>query len=134
MAAALQDVRRIALALPGVVEGVCHGTPAFYLRKKLMLRLRDDFETLVIRIPIDERDDLIAADPDIFSVTDHYQNYPAILVTLPNVSLARLAKLTAESWRRLASKKQIAASLASNSKSASVANVQITKGTGRYHN
>ena len=115
MAASIRDVRRMALALPGVEEGVCHGTPAFYVRKRLMLRLRDDFETLVIRIPMDQRDDLIAADPDIFSVTDHYQNYPAILVTLPNVSQSRLAKLIEESWGRLASKKQLASLVESKS-------------------
>ena len=39
MAANIRDVRRMALALPGVEEGVCHGTPAFYVRKRLMLRL-----------------------------------------------------------------------------------------------
>ena len=109
MAATIQDVRRIAMALPDVVEGVCHGTPAFYLRNKLMLRLRDDFETLVVRLPIQEREHLIEAEPDIFSITDHYQNYPAILVSLPYVSLTRLAELIEEDWRRLASKKQLAA-------------------------
>jgi hypothetical protein len=117
MAATIQDVRRIVMALPDVAEGVCHGTPAFYLRKKLMLRLRDDFETLVVRLPIQERDHLIKTEPHIFSVTDHYRNYPAILVSLPHVSLTRLAKLIEEDWRRLASRKQLAAFDASLAKS-----------------
>jgi hypothetical protein len=117
MAANIQDVRRIAMALPDVVEGSCHGTPAFYLRRKLMLRLRDDHETLVVRFPMEERDELLEAEPDIFSVTEHYLNYPAILVSLPNVSLTRLKKLIEDDWRRLASKKQLAAFEATRSKS-----------------
>jgi hypothetical protein len=47
VAATIELVRRLALALPGVQEGVCHGTPAFYVRRKLMLRLWEDGETLV---------------------------------------------------------------------------------------
>lgn len=109
MAATIADVRRIAVGWPNVVEGVCFGTPTFYLRKKLMLRLREDRETLVIKLPIEQRETLIDREPDTFSITDHYRNYPAILVTLPNVSLPRLAELIEGAWRMLASKKDIAA-------------------------
>ena len=55
MAATIELVRRMALALPGVQEGVCHGTPAFYVRRKLMLRLWEDGETLVVRFPKEKR-------------------------------------------------------------------------------
>lgn len=44
--ATIELVRRLALALPGVEEGVCFGTPAFYVRRKLMLRLWEDGEIL----------------------------------------------------------------------------------------
>ncbi len=81
MGASFDLVRRAALALPEVVEGVCYGTPAFYLRKKLMLRLREDGETLVIKFPIEGRTALIESDPDVFSVTDHYLNYPCVWPT-----------------------------------------------------
>src|ERR1051325_10028054 len=101
MAARLEDVRRIASALPEVVEGTCHGTPAFYLRGRLLLRLRDDFDLLVVRMPIQQRDEAIESEPDIFSVTDHYRNYPAVLVTLANVRLTRLQQIMEEAWRRL---------------------------------
>ena len=52
-------------------EGVCHGTPAFYVRRKLMLRLWEDGETLVVRFPKEKRAALIEENPDAFSVTDH---------------------------------------------------------------
>jgi len=36
------DVRKIALAWPEVEDGASYGTPALKVRKKLLVRLRDD--------------------------------------------------------------------------------------------
>jgi hypothetical protein len=69
MAATIELVRSLALALPGVQEGICFGTPAFYVRRKLMLRLWEDGETLVVRFPKEKRAALIRGNPDVFSVT-----------------------------------------------------------------
>jgi len=43
----IDTVRQLALALPEVTEGICFGTPAFYVRKKLLARLREDGDTLL---------------------------------------------------------------------------------------
>jgi hypothetical protein len=109
MPASLHDVRNIVMKMPDVVEGVCFGTPTFYLRSKLILRMKEDGETLVVKRPIIQRDDLIEAEPSIFSVTDHYQKFPVILVSLPNINLVRLGQIISEAWLMCASKKQIAA-------------------------
>jgi hypothetical protein len=109
MAASFDFVRRTALALPEVVEGVCYGTPAFYLRKRLMLRLREDGETLVIKIPMEGRAGLIDGDPDVFSVTDHYLNYPVVLANLHAIRPQTLEEMILGAWRQLASRKQLAA-------------------------
>ena len=102
-------VRRLALALPGVQEGVCFGTPAFYVRRKLMLRLREDGETLVVRFPKEKRAALIEENPDVFSVTDHYRNYPAVLVNLLAVNREVLGRMIEGAWRLQASRKQVSA-------------------------
>jgi len=109
MAATIELVRRLALALPDVQEGVCFGTPAFYVRKKLMLRLREDGETLVVRFPKDKRAALIEENPDVFSVTDHYRNYPAVLVNLLAVNWELLGRMIEGAWRLQASRRQVAA-------------------------
>jgi hypothetical protein len=36
------DVRRISLAGPGVEDGTSYGTPALKVRKKLLVRLKED--------------------------------------------------------------------------------------------
>jgi len=74
-----------------------------------MLRLREDGETLVVKFPLDQREAAIDRAPDVFSVTDHYQNYPVVLVNLLAVNPGTLAALIEGAWRMLASRKQIAA-------------------------
>lgn len=52
----LQTVRRLLLALPGVEEGPCYGTPGFRLRGELLARRREDGEQLAVQCGDDERD------------------------------------------------------------------------------
>ena len=93
---------RLALALPGVEEGTSYGTPAFKVRGKLMARLKEDGESLVIMIGFEERERLMKADPTTFYITDHYLNYPSMLVRLPKVRAAMLRDLLEKAWRRVA--------------------------------
>jgi hypothetical protein len=86
-------VRKIALALEHVEESTSYGTPAFKVRGKLVARLREDRETLVVGMDLDQREELLAADPDTYYLTDHYVNYPWILVRLPLVHADALRDL-----------------------------------------
>lgn len=47
------------LALPGVEEELCFGTPAFSVRLKLLARLKEDGGTLVVAADFDEREALM---------------------------------------------------------------------------
>ncbi|AOS45864.1 hypothetical protein Verru16b_02955 [Lacunisphaera limnophila] len=108
MAATLTLVRRLALALPEVTERLCHGTPTFYVRKKLMLRMWEDGETLVCKLPMELRDTLIDEAPDVFSTTDHYRDYPTVLINLNAVSPSVLATRITAAWREVAPAKLVA--------------------------
>jgi len=103
------DVRKLAFALPEVEEGTSYGTPAFRVRKKFLARLREDGETLVVMIDFDERDILMAANPETFYITDHYRGYPAMLVRLATVDPDDLRELLEGAWRRVAPKRLVAA-------------------------
>jgi hypothetical protein len=107
MPASLTLVRRLALALPEVTEGICFGTPTFYVRKKLMLRMWEDGETLVCKVPMELREQLLDEAPDIFSLTDHYRNYPAILINLNAVPSRVLEERIAVAWRVVAPAKLV---------------------------
>jgi len=84
------DVRKIALAIPGVEESTSYGTPAFKLKKKLLLRLKEDGETIAAIVGFDNRDLLLTAEPKIFFTTPHYDGYPTVLVRLNKISAAKL--------------------------------------------
>jgi len=98
----LQFIRQHMMVLPGTTEGLCFGTPAFYVQKKLLARMWEN--GLVLVVHADDRDKWIQADPEIFFITDHYRNYPSILVHLDKIDPEELKKLLTESWLQRASK------------------------------
>lgn len=105
----LETVRRLVRALPGVEEGPCYGTPGFRVRGKLLARLREDGDTLVVKCGDNERDLRMQADPDTFFTTDHYRGYPTVLVRLSEVDIEALRDVLEVAWRRSAPKRLVAA-------------------------
>ena len=103
------DVRARAGELPGTEEGLCFGTPAIRVKGKFFLRLKEDAETVVIKVPLDVREALLHAEPRVFYITDHYRDYPAILFRLPEIDSDQLADLLEMGWRFVASKRLLAA-------------------------
>jgi hypothetical protein len=97
-------VRQLALALPEVVETTAYGTPAFKVRKTLLARLKEDGETLGIKIEFGEREFRLMSDPEVFYVTPHYDGYPMILVRLAKIDRELMAELVHNAWRMVAPK------------------------------
>jgi hypothetical protein len=87
------DVRRIGLKLPHVEEGTSYGTAALKVRKKFFVRLKEDGDSLVIGMPFEQREALMAEDPGTYYITDHYLNYEYVLVRLSKVSEEALRDL-----------------------------------------
>ena len=107
MAVSFPVVSHLALALPGVEERLCHGTPAFYVRKKIFGRLQEDGETLSLAYPKAQRDELIDRWPDIFSVTPHFQNYDYVLVSLHAANETVMRERLESAWRMKAAKQAV---------------------------
>ncbi|MEO6340124.1 MAG: MmcQ/YjbR family DNA-binding protein [Caulobacteraceae bacterium] len=103
------DVRAIALALPGAEESTSYGTPAFKVGGKMLARKHQDGVSLVVRISFDEREMLMEAEPETFYITDHYRNYPALLVRIETVNPGTLKRILEQTWRQVAPKKLVAA-------------------------
>jgi hypothetical protein len=104
------DVRKMALAWPEVEDGTSYGTPALKVRKKMLARLREDGDSLVMPgVPQDERDMLAESQPKVFYFTDHYKDYPVVLIRLSKAKRATVEPFLLRQWRALASKAAIKA-------------------------
>ena len=110
MALTFDDVVRIASALPGVELGTSYGTSAIRVGKKLMCRLWEDGETMVLK-PIEEIEQqfLMDTQPDVFFLTSHYEGWPTLLVRLTQVDESQMRGLIEQCWERLATRKLLAA-------------------------
>ena len=101
-------VRKIGLALPDVEDGTAYGAPALKLHGQLLacIATNKDAEanTLVIRVDFDQRDELIAGEPDVYYLKDHYVDYACVLVRLARVHPDALPDLLRMGWRFVNSK------------------------------
>ena len=94
------DARRIALSLPETTEKPSYGTPGFRVKDRLFARVHDLPDTLVVWVSdMDEKEALLAASPERFFQTPHYEGYPMLLVRLAAVDLDELREVITDSWR-----------------------------------
>ena len=103
------DVRRVALALPGVAEngvdsynmqregrGICWPYPERVHPKKARVPCFDHF---VMRVAnADDKEALLLGEPEVFFTTDHYNRFGSVIVRLDAIDEDRLRELVLESW------------------------------------
>jgi hypothetical protein len=99
-----EQVRLIARNLPGVEDSTSYGTPALKVRGKLLARLHQSGDCLVLRADLLGREILLQSDPRVFFITDHYRDYPWILVRFASVDPGALPELIERAWRMVAPK------------------------------
>jgi len=91
------EVSAIVMQFPGTEAGTSYGTPAFKVNKKLFARLKENGKTLVVFS--NERDKWMKQNPAVYFITDHYRNYPMMLVDLATVKKNALKALLLASWQ-----------------------------------
>jgi hypothetical protein len=107
------DVSRIALSLPDVVQGTDTNGYKWEVHKKHFayerpLRKRDleelgdaapDGPILGVRVTeLEDKLGLIGSNPAVFFTIPHYANYPAVLVLLEKISLEQLHEVITDAW------------------------------------
>lgn len=102
------QIKQIGLALPGVEESTSYGTPAPKVRGKLMLRLKEDLATVVLRTSWEAREQLMVLYPESFYITDHYRNHPWVLLRLSSTPAFSIEQMIVGAWRLVASKTLLA--------------------------
>lgn len=103
------DVKKAALAFPGIIEKPSHGRPAYFIGKKFFTRVRLEDQSVVLGVAdIAQRDMMLELDPQTYFITEHYRNYPVLLVRLSHITYAELRTMLDRRFRMLAPKKLLA--------------------------
>src|SRR5689334_11644911 len=86
LVAAFAPVRAAAADLPEVEHTTMYGAPAMKLRGRFLACMATnkaaDPNTVVISVGFEQRDELIAAEPAVYYLKEHYHSYPVVLVRL----------------------------------------------------
>lgn len=124
--ATLDDVRRIATALPDVTEKLSWGSVMWRVRDKGFVWERPlrktDLAALGSAAPAgeilgarvadeEEKRALIASEPDVFFTIPHFDGYPAVLIRLEAIEFDELEEVVVDAWLDRAPKRLVAAYL-----------------------
>ena len=111
--ASLEDVRRIAMALPGSEERVSRerlqwrvGGRLFVWERPLRPREVEELGEAAPKGPVlgarvehlVAKEAMLADDPKTFFTTSHFDGHPSVLVRLEEINLDELEEVVAEAW------------------------------------
>jgi len=96
-------VRTAARSLENVEDCLYYGQPALKVRGRMFVCMAShrsaEPDTLVVRMDFEQRDALIAEQPAVYYLTDHYAGYASVLVRLRRVSRDALKDLVQTAYR-----------------------------------
>lgn len=100
-AALVARLERLAADLPGVETGTSYGAAALKVAGRMIATARDA-GTVVLSMPLDEKEHFIELAPEIYYETPHYHGWPAVLVRAGAIGDDELRQRLGEAWLRRA--------------------------------
>jgi hypothetical protein len=99
-----ETVRAILSGFPETTEGTSYRTPAFRVRKALLVRLREEGDVVVVHGDPQMRAALLAAGDPPFFTLPHYdrEGSPYVLVRLGEIGDDDLVEVLTDAWLRVA--------------------------------
>ncbi len=98
-----EAVRKIGMALPDVNGTATSRGVSLKVKGRLIactaIHKSAEPNSLMVRVDPKQRAALVGAEPDIYYFTDHYRNYPAVLVRLSRIKRPELKKLLGTAWQ-----------------------------------
>ncbi len=103
-----EQAREMALALPEAYEEGHWGEPSFRVRKRIFAVTYASDRRAVLKLPLDYRDDLVAAEPKIYSL-GRFSHQGWTYMCLKAVPKAHFRLHLEAAWREIAPKRAIKA-------------------------
>ena len=93
------EVREVALGLPGVDERETWGKPTFRVAGRMFLTLASDGSRATLKASPDDQAALIAAEPTVFFPAAYVGRHGWVTVSLERAEPDEVAALVVEAWR-----------------------------------
>jgi hypothetical protein len=109
MAVSYEQVRDWVLALPGGAEVMVAewGHPTLRVGDKMFASGAPDSPTVTVKASKEEQAELIAADPETYSIAPYVGRFGWVQVQLSRADADELRALVVDAWRRTAPKKLV---------------------------
>jgi len=102
------QVKQTALEFPGANEKLSYGKPAFFIEKKFFTRVREEDNSIVMIVSgMEQRDMMLELDPETYFITEHYRDFPSVLVRLSKIAPGELKTMLQRRWEQIAPKKML---------------------------
>jgi hypothetical protein len=109
----VDDVRALALSLPRTTEHLVHDRVKFRIRSIVYVAFSRDEEWMGFAFPKEEREALVASEPDKFAMPRESDlRYNWVVARLAALSEEEMRELVVDAWRMCVPKKVSAAHLA----------------------
>jgi hypothetical protein len=85
---------KIALGIPGSEQRLWFKQPSVFLHDQFLTKVHHKQEAMLLRVSsMEMRDMMLEAEPELFYITEHYRNFPFILVRLAALTPKLLKEL-----------------------------------------
>ena len=113
------QARKIALSFPGAYEKLSYGTQTVFVGKKVFTQVGSHQREAIMLLTqtLEERDHLIAADPQTFYITDHFKTYKGLLAHIGKLDAKTFRVLLERRWQAIAPKALVKGATAKKPKS-----------------
>lgn len=101
----IDEVRKVALSLPGVEEMQHFEKPSFRVNQKIFVVIQTDMKTITVKTSREERTLYIETDPTAYSVPESFSKLNYMHINLETANDDEVVKLIHSSWGRVAPKK-----------------------------
>lgn len=98
----VEELRQLALSLPGVEERDFWGEPIFRVPPDIFLTLSPSTKVAGIKLPLDERESLIAMNSVAFGFGRYSGRFGLVTVQIALVDSALMRGLVTQAWQRIA--------------------------------
>lgn len=86
------EARRIMLAIPGTDERLWFREPSVFIHDRFLAKTHKKEDAVTLQVAsMEMRDMMLEAEPKLFYITDHYRNFPFVLIRLKALT-ARVLK------------------------------------------